>query len=200
MNKIPYEKVSVRLAKLEHLDEGFGKINPRRQVPAMKHGDFCLPESNAIMKYLHRTFNCPDHWYPEESKSRAMVDSILDWHHVFRASLAPCVFKSVFAKMFGLEVDKAVLDMHFEMKDKALKDINKMLGNSKYLCGDHLTIADINSFCEVLQLGFIEEDFSHLKNLKRWYDEIFSLDEVQKVSKPILTFIDKSTKKRKAKL
>lgn len=53
---------------MNHLDPSYEKLNPFKQVPAMKdvsYGDFVLYESHAIMRYLHETRKCPDHWYPE---------------------------------------------------------------------------------------------------------------------------------------
>lgn len=53
---------------MNHLDPSYEKLNPFKQVPAMKdvsNGDFVLYESHAIMRYLHTTRKCPDHWYPK---------------------------------------------------------------------------------------------------------------------------------------
>ena len=57
LNQIQYEKVNIRLIKMEHRSPEFLKINPLGQVPAMKDGEFCLREGHAILKYLHTTRN-----------------------------------------------------------------------------------------------------------------------------------------------
>jgi glutathione S-transferase len=71
INKIPHEIVETRITKgevsrlyIQHLTPEFAKINPNRKLPAIMHGDFNLSESHSIMRYLARTFNVPEHWYP----------------------------------------------------------------------------------------------------------------------------------------
>lgn len=39
-----------------HLAEEFLSMNPYHTVPTIKHGDFCLHESSAILRYLTRAF------------------------------------------------------------------------------------------------------------------------------------------------
>jgi len=60
------------MSKMEHLEEEYLKINPNGKVPAMldeKDGyNFNLFESHAIMKYICRSRNLPDTWYPVSDK------------------------------------------------------------------------------------------------------------------------------------
>ena len=96
-NNIPFEKVSTRLIKRDNYSEEYKKINPMMQIPAMKDGDFCLSQSHAIMKYLHATRNCADHWYPADHKKRAKVDVYLDFHHWYlRVGAAGTVFLELY--------------------------------------------------------------------------------------------------------
>ena len=186
---------------MEHLSKDFAKINPVKQVPAMKDGDFCLAEGHAIMKYLHETRKCADHWYPSDIKKRSKVDAYLDWHHSFlRNGAAPSVFKTVFAPMFKLTFSKEEIEAHRKVLDRSLKAMDRVfLANSPYLCGQDVTIADLSSFCEIMQLGYINEDISKYKNLTAWYERIYQLEEVQKVCGFIIKAIEKYNHK-KAKL
>ena len=36
--------------------------------------------SSAIMKYLVKKYNLPDHWYPKDDQKQAKVDEYLFWH------------------------------------------------------------------------------------------------------------------------
>lgn len=38
--------------------------------------------SVAILRYLCREKNVPDHWYPKDSKQQAKVDEYLEWQHL----------------------------------------------------------------------------------------------------------------------
>ena len=61
----------------EHMGPDYGAINPQHQVPTLEEGDFRLPESSAILKYLASRFDCPE--YPKDLKQRAKVDAAMDW-------------------------------------------------------------------------------------------------------------------------
>ena len=77
------------MSKMEHLEEEYLKINPNGKVPAMvdtKDGfNFSLFESHAIMKYICRSRNLPDTWYPSSDQrnyeKQAKMDIYLDYHH-----------------------------------------------------------------------------------------------------------------------
>lgn len=103
---IPFEVVETRINKKEHQAKYYEhNINPVKKVPAIMDGDFSLIESHAIMRYLARSRDVPDHYYPKDPKGAADVDRILDWHHSnLRAGAAGLVFNTVFAPKLGLTV------------------------------------------------------------------------------------------------
>lgn len=51
------------------------------QAECLQEGDFVLPESAAILRYLATTRSVPSHWYPSDLRKRARVDAALDWQH-----------------------------------------------------------------------------------------------------------------------
>lgn len=89
LNNIKYTLIETRVGKREHLTPDFISINPAMIVPAIVELDkttgekWNLFESHAIMRYLARTHNVPDHWYPKDILKRSLVDQYLDWHHSF---------------------------------------------------------------------------------------------------------------------
>ncbi|OXB73281.1 UNVERIFIED_CONTAM: hypothetical protein H355_008257 [Colinus virginianus] len=88
-NNIPFEFKHVELFKGPSNSEGAGKISLLKKVPALKDGDFTLAECTAILLYLTRKYNTPDHWYPSDIKKRAQVDEYLSWHHANIRANAP---------------------------------------------------------------------------------------------------------------
>lgn len=67
----------VDLAKGQHHDEDFLKLNPRGQIPVLIDGDFVVAESRAIMAYLVNAKKPGSPLYPVNSKLRARVDQRL---------------------------------------------------------------------------------------------------------------------------
>ena len=108
INKIPHEVVETRIGKAEHLSPEFAKINPNRKVPAIVHGDLNLAESHTIMRYLARTFNVPEQWYPRNDyKKAAKIDEYLDYHHTGTRKFSNLVFWSALAPNMGLPIPKS---------------------------------------------------------------------------------------------
>lgn len=70
------------LTRGEHRKRQFLAINPSHQVPALKHGDFCLAEASAIMIYLAETNGMQDRWIGESAGERAKTFQFLSWHHI----------------------------------------------------------------------------------------------------------------------
>ena len=65
---------------------------------------FTMSESHAIMRYLARTRDCPDHWYSHDLRRRAKVDIYLDEHHNYlRQGCGYFVFKlTIMPRLFGV--------------------------------------------------------------------------------------------------
>ena len=76
---------------MEQYDKDYKKINPNGKVPALTDvvvesdgstHTVNLYESHTMMRYLHETRGCADHWYPRaDLRKRAKIDEYLDWHH-----------------------------------------------------------------------------------------------------------------------
>ena len=59
------------------------------QVPIIVHGDVTIRDSNAALRYICRTHDIADHWYPKDPLKQARVDEYLHWNHLnTRANLA----------------------------------------------------------------------------------------------------------------
>ena len=71
----------VWLTRGEHTAPGFLAVNPAHQVPALRHGDFCLAEASAIMTYLAELAGKADPWIGGTPVERAITHRFLSWHH-----------------------------------------------------------------------------------------------------------------------
>jgi glutathione S-transferase len=116
------------------------KINPRGQVPVLVDHDHVIREGAAILIHLLEKHN--NALLPRGGKERTAA---LEWLMFCNATLHPAYARCFFLKRNG--DDGAVKD---QMMDAAIASVNKLweevehqLGRHKYLCGDHVTIADI---------------------------------------------------------
>ena len=51
---VPYEEITVTLAKQEHKAPAFLQVNPRGQIPVLEDGDLRLWDSAACLTYIAR--------------------------------------------------------------------------------------------------------------------------------------------------
>ena len=69
------------LVRGDHRAPEFLAVNPRHQVPAMKHGEFCLAEASAMMVYLAEINDVDERWVGSSPQDRAKTLQIMSWHH-----------------------------------------------------------------------------------------------------------------------
>lgn len=102
--------------------EAYLKINPRGQVPFIKHGEFGLAESNAILKYLcDANESIPDTFWPTNLQERARVDQFLEYYQFsFRPALVNRLLTGIAENIFKKEVPKEVSEAQDETLNTAL--------------------------------------------------------------------------------
>lgn len=182
MNKIPAEFINVDLQNSEHLSDEYKAINRFQKVPCIVADDgWQLSESVSIFRYLMDTIpTIPEHWYPKNPRTRALVDEYLEWQHnntrlglamVFqiRKNIGPFAFQTPDGEKPAqpiFELLTAVTLNHFE--NSWLADENK-----KFLTSNEISFADILAACEIEQPRMAGLDpFEERPKLKAWYERV----------------------------
>lgn len=147
-------------------DGGIQKYNPACKVPTIVDDGFKLHESHAILHYLATTRHVADHWYPQDPKRRALIDSVLDWHHlnlrrnaflivVHRViSLLPGIPKGIYPEHNDAVAEEAKIGLNQALEyieTVLLKGSNQFLENAQ-----EVSIADLSLVCEIKQLLWLE--------------------------------------------
>ncbi|XP_012383695.2 glutathione S-transferase theta-1-like [Dasypus novemcinctus] len=153
-NNIPFELRPVVLARGEHLQPEFRKVNPLGKVPALRDGDFLLAESVAILLYLSRKYQMPDHWYPRDLQVCARVDEYLAWQHVAIQLAATNVYlcKSLLPHFSGQPVDAALLERLLGKLTPGIQHLEQeVLAVRPFLAAEQISLADLMAFTELMQ-------------------------------------------------
>jgi glutathione S-transferase len=79
---IPHEFHPVALRNMEHKADDFLKVNQLGTVPAIVDDGAALRDSSAILRYLSKTRDVPDHWFPKDAMGEARVNEYLHWQHL----------------------------------------------------------------------------------------------------------------------
>ncbi|XP_053557947.1 glutathione S-transferase theta-1 [Bombina bombina] len=176
VNNLPVQFRQISLFKGEHLSEEFGKVNSLNKVPALKEGDFTMAESTAILLYLARKFNTPDHWYPSDLQKRALVDEYLAWQHTNTRPHGSKVFwlKAMTPAILGHECDPAKLApilADFNTSMTSLEE--KFLQGKPFIAGDEISLADLVAIVEIMQpVASGVEVFEERPKLAAWKQRV----------------------------
>jgi glutathione S-transferase len=182
---VPLDYQVVDLLTGEHMKDEYAKINPNRLVPVLEDGDFRLTESSAILKYLADKINSPS--YPKDLQKRARVNERMDWlnSNLYKDLGYGLIYPQVFPnhKRPGDEIQNGTLAWGRDRSKSWLTILDQnLIGNSAYLCGDQITIADYFG-APMLTLGeVIGCDYSSYRNVSRWLDNMRRLRSWKKVN------------------
>lgn len=189
--QIPVTEQVVDLMTGEHYKDEYTAINPSRMVPALEDGDLRMTESSAILKYVASKHDLPE--YPKDLKARAKVDEVMDWFNTqfYRDFGYGLLYPQVFPHhkrptdeihngtiAWGKDKTKTwlgVLDTHY-------------LGKTKYVAGDHVTIADYFGACILTAGELIGCTFEGCPNIQRWLGEMKQLPSWPAVNEVLYGF------------
>ena len=95
----------------------FEKLTLIDKSQLCKFKDWYLKESHAILRYLARAYDAPNHWYYHKDDSieslqiRSKIDEYLDWHHTnLRQGIYGQIKKTLIQPMFGREFDESEIE------------------------------------------------------------------------------------------
>lgn len=165
----------VWLTRGEHVSAEFLKVNPLHQVPAMKHGAFCLSEASAIMNYLTDLHGVSEQWFGNDIQSKAVINKYLSWYHTnLRKALTLDYFLPVLLMPVYLGFDKpsqAEIEAKLEALHQMFRSLEFMLEDKLYLAGNSPSAADILYVADLVALKVdpnFQEILSHYPNIIAW--------------------------------
>ena len=172
-----YDAYTINIEAGDQFGSGFVAINPNSKIPALLDVGETPPqrvfESGAILLYLAEKF---DAFYPKERAARAACQSWLMW----QMGSAPFLgggfghFYAYAPEKFQYPIDRYTMEVK-----RQLDVLDKHLADSRYLCGDEYTIADMATYpwYGALVLGRLYDaadflDVQSYRHVIRWASEI----------------------------
>jgi len=168
---ISFEERIVSLNAGEQHAPDFLRLNPNGQVPVLEDGDFHVAQSATILRYLAER-HAPAA-YPSEARARARVNEALDWFST-GFYVAYCVFLAYRRMLPPLQAMAAEGHLAMEgmgqaMAAKYLAVLDRhMLGESPYVCGAEVSIADYLGFAHVTLGEYLDFDLSPYPRVADW--------------------------------
>ncbi|OJT12914.1 Glutathione S-transferase [Trametes pubescens] len=187
---VPYELVHIDASKREHKSPAFLAVQPFGQVPYINDDGFKLYESRAIARYLVLKYGdvgalIPD---PADLQKTALFEQAASVEtsnfDVYASGLA---MENIFKKTWGAEPDLALVTRLKTTLEGKLDAYNAILGTTKYLAGDEVTLADLfhlpyGSLLEQQGIDFLVS--GRWPNVTRWWKDISSRASWKKIDVP----------------
>ncbi|MDJ0926654.1 MAG: glutathione S-transferase family protein [Gammaproteobacteria bacterium] len=158
--QLPVEIHQVSFKDQEHKSEAFLRMNPMAKVPVLEDGDFCLPESNAILAYLAIKFPETDA-LPTDVQGRAQADRWLHWQS---CHLMP-----------AMGTLKTSDEKDFEILTPLFEVLNNHLESREFML-DKLSIVDFAIGAYLMTKMARGLDYSPYPHLAAWRERVTNLD------------------------
>ncbi|KAH9933992.1 glutathione transferase [Epithele typhae] len=185
----PYELIAVNVAAGEHKAPAYLANQPFGQIPYIDDDGFTLFESRAICRYLALKYG---------GVAAGLVPAAGDLEAVarfeqaasvemsnFDSSASKLAFENLFKPMFGQTTDTEAVKALIPVLEGKIAGYETMLGKTKYLAGDVVTIADLfhlpyGSLLAQQKIDFLESE--KYPNVARWWKEVSSRPSWKKVT------------------
>uniref|UniRef100_A0A6B2F3I0 glutathione transferase n=1 Tax=Bothriechis nigroviridis TaxID=88079 RepID=A0A6B2F3I0_BOTNI len=143
-----------------------------KKVPVLKDETFVLTEGTAVLLYLSRKYNTPDHWYPSDLQKRAKVDEYLSWHQANIRSNAPKTMwiKVLIPLLTGQPLPPEKLQEVMDGLTAALDQFEGLfLQDKPFLVGSEVSLADLVAIVDLMQpVGVGCDIFKDRPRLAEW--------------------------------
>ena len=181
--EVPYDFRNLEnvMGKAEHLD-----LHPFNRVPILKHGDFTVYETSAIVAYVDDVFAEP-RLTPLDARTRARMNQ---WISAVNSYYYPYMIyhvtheRLVFPEL-GIASDEKVVAHALPKVEMGLAVAERQLAHGKnFLLGDELSIADFYLLPSTFAFSLTAEGQSMYPKFPafcRWRDRMDNLPATQKV-------------------
>ena len=150
--------------------DAFRKMNPNGTIPVLIDGDFTLWESNAIVRYLCAAYGAAP-WVLPNAKAHGLADQWMDW---YQTTLHPPM-TTLFWQLIRTpadQVEPAKITAAIDAGAKRWSILDQHLATSRFILGDHLSMADIPLGCAAYRWHSMNFTRPDLPNLRRWWEEL----------------------------
>lgn len=142
-------------------------VNRYGQVPALRHRDLTIVQSNVILDYLARATG---HFEGRDEQERWRAREWLSWESDAIVNVARVRHFSRFR-----DVDPAVMAHFRPLAERALDFVDKALAGRDWLVGGQCTIADIGCWGRMVFMAEGNLEIARWPNVLAWRDRLAAM-------------------------
>ncbi|MGE0548290.1 MAG: glutathione S-transferase family protein [Kofleriaceae bacterium] len=175
----------VMLPKGEHKAAAHLALHPFGKVPVLDDDGYVIYETRAINAYLDATLRGPS-LTPATARERARMDqwiNVADAYFIPHAH--PLLVEVLFRRYLGGAQDQAAIAAGRAGMTAALDAIDRALGETPYLAGDSVSLADIHWSPYIDYLTHVGEAaaFEQRRNVRAWWGRLAARAAWHKVAR-----------------
>jgi glutathione S-transferase len=149
--------------------------HPFGRVPYLKHGDFTLYETAAILRYVDRVLPTPK-LTPANPEAAARMDQLMninDWYLFQGVSNVIGFHRIIRPRLMGLDADEDAIAAAMPKAHVVFGELSRQLGEGTFFVGESITLADV---LLAPQLDFFvatpewEPLTANSPNIRQWLD------------------------------
>ena len=153
--------------------ESYLTLHPFKRVPTLVHDGFQIYETGAITRYIDEAFPGPS-LQPADPRHRARCSQILSIvdSYVYWPLVRQVFSHRVFRPRLGHPSDIAEAQRGLEAAPVVLAALERLAADTEYLCGAHISLADIHLAPMIGYFAMAEEGDALLKTqhkLSHWW-------------------------------
>ena len=167
---IEHERVDAGMAYGVVDEDFYARLNPNRRVPTIDDDGLLLWESNVIVRYLSAKYGSGN-LSPEDPGERALADQWMDWQQSTAHPDITFIFWAVVRNLKENQ-DPEKLAAAASRLGKKWQLVDEHLAGRDYLCGDHLTMADIALGTAVWRWYNMQTERPKLANVEAWHERL----------------------------
>lgn len=120
------------------------ELNPFGRMPAMRHGDFTLYETSAILRYIDGAFDGP-RLTPSDPRQHAKMEQWISAINAYYndAIMRRLVLQYIFPSAADGKPDRVIVDKAAADVKKQIAILDASLVPGPYLCGADISLADL---------------------------------------------------------
>lgn len=166
----PFERVDAGLQFGVVDTPAYRAMNPNAKVPVLEDDGFVLWESNAIVRYLCRTYGLGE-LCPADTAGQGLADQWMDWQATtLQAPMGP-VFLGLI-RTPEAERDRAAIERGAKATEAAVAILDGHLARNAYMLGDRFSMADIAVGAAAARWWKMPVERAPNPNVDRWLGAI----------------------------
>jgi len=155
---VPYRLEEVEIFGADGVPASHKKRHPFGRIPVLRHGDLSIYETAAICRYVDEEFPGPSLQPPTPSgRARmAQIIGLLD-SYSYRPMVWGVFVQRVRIPLTGGTADEALIAKSLEQTRTALEALAALVGDSPFLAGTSLSLADLHAYPMLRYLSLAPE-------------------------------------------